>query len=107
VADDVVFGVADVPAAVGVWPSTVARLGSAANWADTPDELVQAEFGDPTPATKFTCMHYSSQESEKCVLYRAQSRTLTKRLIQDYSGVRQSTTYLIMHAILRVLDDLE
>ena len=58
VAEDGVFGTADVAAAVVVWPLTVARLGSVANWADTPDELVQAEFGDPTPATKFTCMHY-------------------------------------------------
>jgi hypothetical protein len=43
--------------AVGVWPSAVARIGSAANCAETPDEFVQAEFGEPTPDMKFTCIH--------------------------------------------------
>jgi hypothetical protein len=33
--------------------------------------------------------------------------TPSKQLIQDFSGARQPTTYLIMHAILGVLDDLE
>lgn len=61
VVEDVACDKEDVPCVVGGWPSAVVRTGSAANWADTPDELVQAEFGDPTPATKFTCMHCSSQ----------------------------------------------
>jgi hypothetical protein len=33
------------------------RVLSEANWADTPEELVQEDGGVPCPATKFTGMH--------------------------------------------------
>lgn len=47
-----------VACAPGDCPSAVARTGSAENWADTPEELVQlVALGVPTPVTKFTCMH--------------------------------------------------
>jgi hypothetical protein len=55
-AEDVWFA-DEVAVAVGIWPSTVARTGSAIKFADTPEEFVHAELWDPTPATKFTCMH--------------------------------------------------
>jgi hypothetical protein len=45
---------------VDVWPlSAAARVGSGANWAETPDEFEHVEVGVPTPETKFTAMHCS------------------------------------------------
>jgi hypothetical protein len=41
--------------AVAVAPNALDRTGSAAKFADTPDEL--EHFVEPVPATKFTCMH--------------------------------------------------
>jgi hypothetical protein len=46
-----------VPVAVAavLCPSIVAKLGSAENCADTPEELVQLDV--PIPEMKFTCIH--------------------------------------------------
>jgi hypothetical protein len=108
-AEDV--GVEDVPFAVEeevAAPSAAESVLSDANWAETPEELVQVDGGVPIPATKFTAIHCRLERRVRTSSHTVhESGRPSEQHIQNTLKELGSTPYLIIHAILGVLDDLE
>jgi hypothetical protein len=97
----------DVPFEDAV-PSAGGSSLSDANWAETPEELVQVDGGVPFPVTKFTAMHCSSERRVRKASHTVHgSGRPTEQPVQNTLKELGSTPYLIMHSILGVLDDLE